>query len=118
MAKKIIKGFERRRKRVREAIKRGRRKRKICVFRSSRFTYAQIVDLVSGRSLVSASSREFDRKGDKITKTEAAFLTGKRLAEKAKKFGIKRVVFDRSGYRYHGRVKALAEGARKGGLQF
>jgi large subunit ribosomal protein L18 len=118
MTKKLESGFTRRQKRIREAIKKGGRKRKISIFRSGRFIYAQIIDLVTGKTFVSVSSREFDKKGNKTTKTEAAFLAGKKLAEKALELGIKRVVFDRSGYKYHGRVKAFAEGARQGGLKF
>jgi large subunit ribosomal protein L18 len=118
MMKKLKSGFIRRQKRVREAVKEGRRKRKICVFRSDRFIYAQIVDLITGKTLVTVSTREIDRKGNKVTKTEAAFLAGEKLAKKALKLGIRKVVFDRSGYKYHGRVKALAEGARQGGLKF
>lgn len=113
---------EKRKLRVRRKIKQGKRGRVLTVFRSNRYIWAQINDIFLGETLVAASSREVEKKqekkGKKITKTEAAFLTGKELARRAQKKGIKRVVFDRSGYRYHGRVKALAEGARQGGLKF
>ena len=87
------------------------------VFRSEANIYAQIIDDVSGRTLVSASSLEkgFEGKGSDC---EAAKKVGQAVAERAKAKGIETVVFDRGGYVYHGRVQALAEGAREGGLQF
>lgn len=112
---------ERRKKRVRSRIKFLGRKRKLTVFRSHRYIWAQIVDLISGRSLVGVSDRGLIKKKKslaKLTKTERALEVGKELAQRALKLGIKRVVFDRGPYRYHGRVKALAEGARAGGLKF
>ena len=104
---------------------RGRIRRKISgtadcprlsVFRSNKEIYAQLIDDVQGQTLLSASSKEDG--GAKGTKTERAKQVGKNVAEKAKAAGVKKVVFDRGGYLYHGRVKALAEGAREGGLQF
>ena len=115
---KILQGRERRTKRVREAIKRGRRKRRLSVFRSNQYTYGQIVDLTTGKTLLTISSREFEKKKKNLTKKEAAFLAGEKLGKEAVKLGIKRVVFDRNGYQYHGRVRAFAEGARQGGLKF
>lgn len=112
---------ERRKIRTRSRIKLLGRKRKLTVFRSNRYIWAQIVDLVSGKSLVGLSDRGLMKKKQslaKLTKTERAFEVGKELAKKAVKLGIKRVAFDRGPYRYHGRVKALAEGARAGGLKF
>ena len=87
------------------------------VFRSTNNIYAQIIDDVSGKTLVSASSLEKDFACEG-TKTDAAKQVGVTVAERAKAKGIENVVFDRGGYVYHGRVKALAEGAREGGLQF
>ncbi|MCH7483216.1 MAG: 50S ribosomal protein L18 [Chloroflexi bacterium] len=86
------------------------------VFRSGRYTYAQVVDDGLGRTLAAASSRELPP--DAFAKTDAAGEVGKLIAERAKAQGVKRVVFDRGGYKYHGRVKALAESARKEGLEF
>ncbi|MCD6225550.1 50S ribosomal protein L18 [bacterium] len=117
MKVKPIFGSERRKRRISLKIKSTGRGRKIVVFRSNRHILAQIVDIVSGKTLLTVFSKTIKPKGKK-TKTEVAFLTGKKLAEEALKKGIKRVVFDRRGYKYHGRVKALAEGAREGGLKF
>jgi large subunit ribosomal protein L18 len=111
----------RRKARVRRTIvaRSGGRPR-LSVFRSSKQIYAQIIDDERGHTLVAASSlektmRESIKTGANI---EAARLVGKELAERAKKAGVEKVVFDRGGYMYHGRVKALAEGAREGGLDF
>lgn len=89
---------------------------RLSVYRSNRHIYAQLIDDLSAQTLVSASSREADVGGD--SPVEASQQVGELLAERARKEGLERVVFDRSGYPYHGRVKALAEGAREGGLQF
>lgn len=86
---------------------------RLSVFRSNTNIYAQLIDDVAGVTLVSASSQ--DEKG---TKTEQAQAVGKAIAEKATEKDIKKVVFDRGGYAYHGRVKALAEAARENGLEF
>jgi len=88
---------------------------RISVYRSNKAIYAQAVDDFSGTTLVAVRSAEVERGGDK---TAVAKRVGQLLAERAKARGIETVVFDRSGYLYHGRVKALAEGAREGGLQF
>lgn len=85
------------------------------VFRSAKNIYAQLIDDVSGHTLVSASTLESKEYGGNI---EAARRVGKKIAERAREKGLKRVVFDRGGYLYHGRIKALAEGAREGGLDF
>jgi large subunit ribosomal protein L18 len=87
------------------------------VFRSETNIYAQIIDDVAGKTLVSASSLEKDFEG-KGSNVEAAKKVGQMVAERAKAKGIENVVFDRGGYLYHGRVQALAEGAREGGLVF
>jgi len=93
---------------------------RMCVFRTPRHIYAQIIDATGGRVLASASTLEVEVKstiknGGNIA---AASAVGKRIAEKAKAAGVGSVAFDRSGFRYHGRVKALADAAREGGLQF
>ena len=91
---------------------------KASVFKSNKAIYAQIIDDVAGTTLVSASSRDKELAKAKGTKTEVANLVGKAIAEKAKEAGIEAVAFDRGGNLYHGRVKALANSAREGGLQF
>ena len=89
---------------------------RLCVFRSNTNIYDQIINDEEGITLVSASSQEFkDKNGSNV---EAAKLVGESLAKKAKKAGITKVVFDRGGYLYHGRVKALADALRDGGLEF
>jgi large subunit ribosomal protein L18 len=93
---------------------------RLSVFRSSKHIYAQVIDDADGQTVVSASSLEKDMRGNLKTgaNVEAAKAVGKRLAERAAAKGIKEVVFDRGGYLYHGRVKALADAAREGGLDF
>jgi large subunit ribosomal protein L18 len=93
---------------------------RLSVFRSSKHIYAQVIDDVKGETLASASSLEKDMRGSLKTgaNVEAAKAVGKRLAERASAKGVKDVVFDRGGYLYHGRVKALADAAREGGLNF
>ncbi|MDD2371768.1 MAG: 50S ribosomal protein L18 [Firmicutes bacterium] len=88
---------------------------RLCVFRSLRNIHAQIIDDVAGNTLVAATSLEIK---DSTSNKETATKVGKLIAEKAIEAGIKSVVFDRSGYIYHGRVQALADGAREGGLEF
>ena len=90
---------------------------RLCVYRSNTNIYAQIINDENGNTLVSASSLDKDLKLNKLN-IEAATKVGEALAKKAKKAGIKKVVFDRGGYKYHGRVKALAEAARENGLEF
>ena len=106
----------RRHRRVRGKVSGTAERPRLVVFRSNRGIFAQLVDDVAGRTLASASwlqQRSFEG-----TKTEQAAAVGKALAAEAKKAGVETCVFDRAGYLYHGRVKALAEGAREGGLQF
>ena len=93
---------------------------RLSVFRSSKHIYAQVIDDANGMTVAAASSVEKDMRGSLKTgaNIEAAKAVGKRLAERAVAKGIKDVVFDRGGYHYHGRVKALAEAAREGGLRF
>jgi large subunit ribosomal protein L18 len=88
------------------------------VFRSNKEIYAQLVDDTTGTTLLAASSRDKDLAGNKSAKVEQATQVGKAIAEKAQKAGIASVSFDRNGYLYHGRVKAIADGAREGGLKF
>ena len=106
-----------RHKRVRGKISGTPERPRLNVFRSETNIYAQIIDDVSGKTLVSASSLEKSFNCDG-TKTDAAKMVGQLVAERAKAAGITTVVFDRGGYVYHGRVQALAEGAREGGLEF
>ena len=103
--------------RVRGKISGTAERPRLCVFRSENHIYAQIIDDVAGNTLVSASSVEkgFEGKGGNV---EAAKKIGATVAERALQKGIEEVVFDLGGYIYHGRVKALAEGAREGGLKF
>ena len=91
---------------------------RLSVFRSNKEIYAQVIDDTTGKTLVSASSRDKELEKVKGTKSEIAAAVGKSLAEKAVKAGVEAVAFDRGGYLYHGRVKSLAEGAREGGLKF
>jgi large subunit ribosomal protein L18 len=111
----------RRTAKVRRRIRRAASsRRRLSVFRSSKHIYAQVIDDVKGETLAAASSLEKDMRGSLKTgaNIEAAKMVGKLVAERAAAKGIKEVVFDRGGYLYHGRVKALAEAAREGGLQF
>ncbi len=103
--------------RIRMKLKGTPERPRLAVYRSNKDIYAQIIDDASGTTLVAASSREkgFKTKGKKV---EISTKVGKQLAEKAIGAGITSVVFDRGGYLYHGRVKALADGAREGGLKF
>ena len=107
----------RRHKRVRGKISGTAERPRLNVFRSETNIYAQIIDDVAGKTLVSASSLEKGFACDG-TKSDAAKQVGQMVAERAKAAGITTVVFDRGGYVYHGRVQALAEGAREGGLEF
>jgi large subunit ribosomal protein L18 len=117
----------RRKKRVRKKIFGYPERPRVSVFRSHKHIYAQIINDVEGHTLVALSSlspevrakiEELKSKGEIKGKVDVARLVGRMLAEKAKAKGITKVVFDRNGYKYHGRVKALAEGLREGGLQF
>lgn len=113
--------LKRRAARVRRALKKSANGRpRLSVFRSSKQIYAQIIDDVQGKTLAAASSLEKDVKGSLKTGADqaAAAEVGKLVAERAKEAGVSQVVFDRGGYLYHGRVKALADAAREGGLSF
>lgn len=91
---------------------------RLTIFRSNKGIYAQLVDDTEGKTLASASSREKGIVDKKVPKLEQAQLVGQLIAEKAKEAGIEQAIFDRNGYLYHGRIKSLAEAARKGGLKF
>ena len=91
---------------------------RLAVFRSLNQIYAQVIDDTTGRTLASASSLEKDLRNGSGSKTERARAVGALVAERAKSAGVERVVFDRAGFRYHGRIRALAEGAREAGLEF
>lgn len=113
--------YDRRRKRTSGKVKRNNSGRpRLAVFRSGKHIYAQVIDDKSGATVASASSIDKDVRGNLKTgaSVEAATEVGKIVAERAKKAGVDQVVFDRGGYLYHGRVKALAEAAREGGLSF
>ena len=113
--------MERRRGRVRAALQRAAHGRKrLSIFRSSKHIYAQVIDDDAGTTLASASSIEKPTRGSLKTgaSVEAAKTVGKLIAQRAQEKGVKDVVFDRGGYLFHGRVKALAEAAREGGLNF
>jgi len=105
--------------RIRKEIYGTKDKPRLSVYRSNKQIYVQFIDDAEGKTLLSVSSRVKEIAGKAgITKTEQAKMVGKLAAEKSKENGIVNVVFDRSGYQYHGRVKALAEAAREGGLKF
>jgi len=111
-------GRARRQRRVRRKIYGTADRPRLSVFRSNRHIYAQIINDVEGRTLLSISTLEKGLNSPDKSKTEVAFEAGRLLAERAREKGIKEVVFDRGGNLYHGRVKSLAEGAREGGLVF
>jgi large subunit ribosomal protein L18 len=121
--KQLIKKFkqERSKMRVRKRVKGTPSRPRLCVFRSLNNIYVQVIDDLTGKTLVSCSSIDKDMK-DAVKaakkKSELSLIIGEQVAKKAMTAGIKSVVFDRSRYQYHGRVKAVAEGARKGGLEF
>jgi large subunit ribosomal protein L18 len=123
MSKKLIKKREqrdRRRRRIRGRIEGSPERPRLSVFRSLENIFAQVIDDAAGTTLVSASTID---KGVRAqlegkSKRESAKIVGQELAKRAKEAGITKVVFDRGGYQYHGRVAALAEGAREGGLDF
>jgi large subunit ribosomal protein L18 len=112
-------GFERRKRRVRYSIKtRSSGKPRLSVHRTGCHIYAQIIDDKLGKVLVSACTLESSFKGKKTSNVEAASKVGELVAQKAVQANIKEVVFDRGGFLFHGRVKAVADGARAGGLLF
>ncbi|MFM7709894.1 MAG: 50S ribosomal protein L18 [Ferruginibacter sp.] len=104
--------------RIRKKVSGTTAKPRLSVFRSNTDIYAQLIDDTQGVTLAAASSREKDIQAHKANKTSKSKMVGESIARKAVELGLTSVVFDRSGYVYHGRVKAVAEGAREGGLQF
>ena len=115
MATKKVKRRLRIRQGIRRKISGTAEKPRLSVFKSNKGIYAQVIDDETGHTLVAASSKELKDSGLNV---ETAKEVGKKIAEKASSSGVKEVVFDRGGYIYHGRIKALAEGAREGGLNF
>jgi large subunit ribosomal protein L18 len=118
---KLDEQFDRRKARVRRALRaRATTRPRLSIHRSSKNIYAQVIDDAGGKTVAAASTLEKDVKGALKTGADkaAAAAVGKLIAERAVKAGIKEVVFDRGGYIYHGRVKALADAAREGGLSF
>ena len=105
-----------RQKRIRSKISGTSSIPRLNVFRSNQHLYGSLIDDVSGKTLISVSDKEL-KKTDKKTKTEKAYEAGVLISEKAKKKKIQKAVFDRAGYKYHGRVKAFAEGAKSGGIK-
>ena len=111
--------FEKRRRRNRTALRaRGGGRPRLSIHRSGRHIYAQVIDDAAGRTVASASTLEKDVRDTSGANVDAASAVGKRVAEAAKAAGVTKVVFDRGGFLFHGRVKALAEAAREGGLEF
>ena len=109
---------QRRKIRTRSKIRGTDQRPRLSVFPSHRQIYAQLIDDEKALTLVAASSRHLDKKNQRETKVKKARLVGQSLAQKAIKKGIKKAIFDRGHFKYHGRVRALAEGAREGGLEF
>ncbi|MCL5676010.1 MAG: 50S ribosomal protein L18 [Patescibacteria group bacterium] len=110
--------FKKRIRRIRSKVGGTVEKPRISVFRSNKYIYVQMIDDVKGRTLLAVNEKEIEKPAKSQTKTEKARLIGQLLAQKAKAKKITGAVFDRHGYKYHGRVKALAEGARSEGLKF
>ena len=111
--------FEKRRQRVRTSLrKRAGDRPRLSVHRSGRHIYAQLIDDSASRTVASASTLEKDARGSTGATIASAQEVGRRIAERAKAAGVTRVVFDRGGFLFHGRVKALADAAREGGLEF
>ncbi len=109
---------ERRHRKIRAKVKGTASVPRLSVFRSNRYTVLQLIDDENGKSLMQINNYGKNWSKEKGVKTEKAFKSGKKLAEMAKKKMIKKVVFDRGGYKFHGRIKAVADGAREGGLEF
>lgn len=119
--RKALTPRQRRHRRVRAKISGSANRPRLNVFRSSAHIYAQVIDDVAGRTLAAASDLEQtakERAGDGAPKTARAKVVGELIAERAREAGIEAVLFDRGGFLYHGRVKAVADGAREGGLKF
>ena len=115
-----IQGRDRRKLRIRHKISGTPERPRLTVFRSLKHIYAQVIDDVAGKTLAHCStlSKDVKPQADDKNKSDSATLVGETIAAQLKEKGIEKIVFDRNGYLYHGRIKALAEGARKGGLDF
>lgn len=112
-----MQGRTRRHRRVRRKIKGTTGRPRLAVYRSNRYIYAQVIDDIQGRTIAAASSQEPDLRSEGLS-VETASKVGELVASRAKEAGIDSVVFDRAGYKFHGRVKALADAAREQGLEF
>lgn len=108
----------RRHRRVRGRVAGTAAQPRLAIFRSNRQVYCQVIDDEAGKTLASASSVSKETAGDRQGNSKEAAAVGDAIAKKCKEIGVSKVCFDRGGFRYHGRVKALADAARKGGLQF
>lgn len=117
-SKTAVAARKRRHERVRKVVAGTLPRPRLAVYRSSAHIYAQVIDDTQGRTIVAASDIEKELKQEQGKKSDRAAAVGSAVAKKALDAGVTAVVFDRGGYRYHGRVKALAEAARKGGLEF
>lgn len=109
---------EKRKLRVRRKIYGTEARPRLSVFRSNKYVYGQLINDETGTTLASISATDIRKAHEKGTRVDAAFELGKEIAKKAKEAKITKVVFDRKGYKYHGRVKNFADGAREGGLEF
>lgn len=120
MLKKANKNEERRKRhmRIRQRIKGDEARPRLCVYRSNKHIYAQVINDVTGHTLVSASTLDKEAEQAKTWGCDAAKAVGELIAKRAKEKGVEKVVFDRGGYIYHGRVAAVAEAAREAGLEF
>ena len=112
-----VEARKRRHFRVRKKVRGTEARPRLAVFRSNKHVYAQLIDDVAGRTLASASTAEKGTSGGNGATVEAAKAVGQRLGERGKAAGVTSVVFDRGGFKYHGRVAAVADGARAGGLE-
>jgi large subunit ribosomal protein L18 len=118
MVDKKLKGRSRIKRSIRNKIHGTAEKPRLSVFRSNKHVVGQVIDDDKGETLIAVATYQKDFSDIKGNKSELATKAGEELAKKANEKGISNIVFDRSGYRYHGRIKAFAEGARKGGLKF
>lgn len=120
MNKKYLRSHGRvlRQARVRDQVKGTTERPRLCVYRSNKYTYAQLISDDSGQTLTGCSTQSVPLEGKSPGCVESAKTLGLQIAKLAREKNIERVVFDRNGFAYHGRVKAVADGARKGGLQF
>jgi large subunit ribosomal protein L18 len=113
-----VAGRKRRHRRVRKNVRGTAARPRLAVFRSSKHLYAQVIDDTAGRTIASASTMEAEVRSGSTATVDAAKSVGTRVGERAKAAGVSAVVFDRGGFRYHGRVAGVADGAREAGLEF